>query len=123
MSDIHFSNFRLEEDTDYFLYIGELKNYGLNIYLREALSRIFKRPYDFITICPDVFEQYNYDNLMVINPLVTSGVCFPGNGFSCRIPAPDFMTAVSENEAVKTLVKQLRRRQGQLYLYMYESLP
>lgn len=42
MSNIHFTNYRLKQGTDYFLYIGELKNYGLNIYLKEALSRIHK---------------------------------------------------------------------------------
>lgn len=80
MSDIHFSNYRLEEGTDYFLYIGELKNYGLNTYLREALSRIHNRPFDFIAIVPDVFEQYNYDNLLVINPLAATLQCKYGAG-------------------------------------------
>ncbi len=68
MSDIYFSNFQLEEDTEYFLYIGELKNYGLNTYLKEALSHIFSRKFDFIAIIPDIFEQYDYENLIVINP-------------------------------------------------------
>ncbi|MBW2603667.1 MAG: hypothetical protein JRE28_05030 [Deltaproteobacteria bacterium] len=68
MSDIYFSNFQLEEDTEYFFYIGELKNYGLNTYLKEALSHIFSRKFDFISIVPDIFEQYDYENLIVINP-------------------------------------------------------
>jgi len=67
MSDIYFSNFQLEEDTQYFLYIGELKNYGLNTYLKEALSHIFSSKLDFISIVPDIFEQYDYENLFVIN--------------------------------------------------------
>ncbi|HUT43183.1 MAG TPA: hypothetical protein VMW95_02510 [Desulfobacterales bacterium] len=71
MSDIYFSNFQLEEDTEYFLYIGELKNYGLNTYLKEALSHIFSRKFNFIAIIPDVFEQYDYENLIVINPQFT----------------------------------------------------
>jgi len=56
MSDIYFTNFQLEEDTEYFLYIGELKNYGLNTYLKEALSHIFSRKFDFISIVPDIFN-------------------------------------------------------------------
>jgi hypothetical protein len=72
MSGIHFSNYALEQGTEYFLYIGELKNYGLNIFLKEALSRIHNRPFDFIAIVPDVFEQYNYENLLVINPLAAA---------------------------------------------------
>jgi predicted ATP-grasp superfamily ATP-dependent carboligase len=123
MPDIHYTNYHLKDDTEYFIYIGELKNYGLNIFLREALARIHDRPFDFITICPDVFEQYSYDNLIVINPLVATGVCRPGNGFSCRVPAPEFMTAVSQNAHVRELVRRLSARQGGLYLYMYESLP
>ena len=68
MAEIYYSNFQLEEDTEYFLFIGELKNYGLNIFLKEALARIFNRKFDFIAVVPDVFEQYNYENLIVINP-------------------------------------------------------
>lgn len=123
MSDIHFTNVHLREGTDYFLYIGELKNYGLNAFLKEALARIHSRPYDFIAICPDVFEQYNYDNLIVINPLAHSAACREGYGYSCRVPAPSFMTAVSESPEILDLVTQLTRRQERLFLYMYESLP
>jgi hypothetical protein len=78
MSDIHFSNYKLEENKDYFLYIGELKNYGLNRFLKEALSRIENRNFDFISIVPDVFEQYNYKNLIVINPETKNYSCKPG---------------------------------------------
>ena len=71
MSDIYFSNFQLKENTQFFLYIGELKNYGLNTYLKKALSHIFSRKFDFISIVPDIFEQYDYENLIVIDPQFT----------------------------------------------------
>ena len=64
MSEIFYSKYRLESDTEYFLYIGELKNYGLNGFLAESLSRIYQRHFDFIAIVPDVFEHYDYRNLL-----------------------------------------------------------
>ena len=64
MSDIYFSNYQLQDNIHYFLYIGELKNYGLNIFLKESLSRIENRQIDFISIVPDIFEQYDYENLV-----------------------------------------------------------
>ncbi|WDP93062.1 MAG: ATP-grasp domain-containing protein [Desulfobacter sp.] len=123
MSVIHFSNFRLDEDKDYFLYIGELKNYGLNHFLNKALTRYFNRPFQFIAIVPDVLEQYNYDNLIVINPLVekTKGECVLKK--SCRINARQFVTAVSQTPKVISLIKQILRRQSGLFINMYESIP
>jgi hypothetical protein len=120
---IHYSDFLIQEDTEYFLYIGELKNYGLNNFLKEALSRIFNRKFDFIAIVPDVFEQYNYDNIVVINPLVHTYACRFGTNVNCRISSKAFMKAVSESRQVRTLVKRLLNRQSNLYIYMYESLP
>ncbi|MBA3011547.1 MAG: ATP-grasp domain-containing protein [Proteobacteria bacterium] len=122
MSSIHFSNFQMDEGTDYFLYIGELKNYGLNHFLTEALARYYNRKFEFIAIVPDVLEQYNYDNLIVINPLVESsgGECL--EKMTCRINANDFMAAVSKSRQIRSLIQQILRRQPNLYLYMYESL-
>lgn len=123
MAEVYFSNFRLEEDTEYFLYVGELKNYGLNTYLKEALSRIFNRKFGFIAIVPDVFEQYNYENIIVINPKAKSYECQYGASVNCRVSAGEFMTAVSENPKVKSLARQLVRRQKELLIHMYESMP
>ena len=94
MPDIYFSNFKLEEDTEYFLYIGELKNYSLNIFLKEALSRTFNRKFDFIAIVPDALEQYNYDNLIVINPKSTDYACKYGACVCCRVSADEFSASV-----------------------------
>ena len=52
--DVYFQNYHLEPGTQYFLYIGELKNYGLSIFLKDALSRIFNCPVDFIAVVPEV---------------------------------------------------------------------
>ncbi len=122
MSSIYFFNFDLEENTEYFLYIGELKNYGLNLFLSEALSKIHNRKFKFIAIVPDVYEQYNYENIIVINPLADANTQSCGENFHCRLPAKEFMGAVSKNEDVRSLIKQLLKRQENLYLYLYESL-
>lgn len=123
MSAIHFSNFQLEPDTEYFIYIGELKNYGLNLFLEEALSRIFNRRFRFIAVVPDIFEQYNYDNLIVINPRVKTEACRYDAPFSCRVSAREFMQCVSESRQIESLIRRLLNRQRTVYLYMYESLP
>jgi len=123
MSEIYFSNYQLQDNVHYFLYIGELKNYGLNIFLKESLSRIENRQFDFIAIVPDIFEQYDYENLIVVNPEVEDHTCRYGRCVSCRIPANIFLSSVSENRQVRALVQELLDRQGNLYIYMYESMP
>ncbi len=122
MKSIHFSNFRLEDDTQYFLYIGELKNYGLNVFLKEALTQIHGSKFDFIAIVPDVLEQYNYENLIVINPLIESYQCKYGSNVHCRVSATEFVESVSTNLKIRTLIDRILARQPELFLYMYESL-
>ncbi len=123
MPGIYFSNFQLKENTQYFLYVGELKNYGLNIFLKEALSRIFGRKFDFISIVPDVFEQYNYDNLIVINPHAKNLECQHDAYVCCRISNENFATVVSKYRQIHALIKRLLNRQEHIYIYMYESIP
>ena len=123
MPDIYFSNFKLEEDTEYFLYIGELKNYSLNTFLKEALSRIFNCKFDFIAIVPDALEQYNYDNLIVINPKSTDYACKYGACVCCRVSADEFSASVSKNRQIRALVRRLLNQQENVYIYMFESLP
>ncbi len=122
MSSIHFSNYQIKEDTDYFIYIGELKNYGLNYFLKEALCRIYKRKFDFIAVVPDILEQYNYDNLIVINPLIRSYECRYGTNVHCRVSAGEFMDTVSQDPDIRSLIDTLLNKQAHIFLYMYESL-
>jgi len=123
MSEIYFSNYQLEKNTHYFLYIGSIKNYGLNIFLKEALSKIYHREFDFISIIQDVFAHYPYPNLMVVNPLVEEFSRSLGRKASCRVPTRIFLSSVSNNRRVQELVQMLLDRQKKLYIYMYESLP
>ncbi len=122
MSFTHFSNYRIKEDTHYFLYVGELKNYGLNVFLKEALTRIHKQKFDFIAIVPDVCEQYNYENLIVINPLKDTFECQYGSSVNCRVSASNFAATVSDDPQVKTLIDDILKRQPEVFVYMYESL-
>ena len=122
MSNIHFSNYALEKDTQYFLYIGELKNYGLSEFLREALCKYFKTKIEFIAIIPDVCEQYNYKNLMVINPMTKAYECRYGSPVNCRISSSEFATCVSNSPEVHQLIEKILLNQEHLYVYMYESL-
>ncbi len=123
MSEIYFSNYRLEKDTHYFLYIGSIRNWGLNLYLKEALSKIYHRPFDFISIVQDVFAHYPYPNMMVVNPLVRDFSRMHGKKGSCRLITKDFMSCVSTDPDVRQLVGQLLKRQKTLYIYMYQSVP
>ena len=123
MPDIYFSDYQLRDNVHYFLYIGELKNYGLSIFLKESLVRIENRQFDFISIVPDIFEQYDYDNLIVVNPKAEEYTCRYNRRVSCRIPANIFLSSVSENLQVRALVQELLSRQGNLYVFMFESMP
>ncbi len=123
MSDVYFSNCQLKKNTHYFLYIGSIKNYGLNIFLKEALSKIYNREFDFISIVQDVFAHYPYPNVMVVNPLVEEFSRSLGRKASCRVPTRIFLSSVSNNRRVQGLVQMLLDRQKKLYIYMYESLP
>jgi len=123
MPDLYFSNYQLEEDTHYFLYIGSIKNYGLNIFLKEALSKIYNRRIDVISVVQDILAQYPYPNMMVINPRVDEFSRIHGRKGSCRIPTKKFLSSVSSNRHVRELVQTLLERQKKLYIYMYQSMP
>ncbi len=123
MSQIYFSNYRLKKDTQYFLYIGSIRNYVLNLYLKEALSKIYNRPFDFISIVQDVFARYPYSNMIVVNPLAKEFSRSHGGNGSCRLITRDFMSCVSADPEVLQLVHQLLERQKKLYIYMYQSMP
>ncbi|WP_136798628.1 MULTISPECIES: ATP-grasp domain-containing protein [Desulfosediminicola] len=130
-SDILFSNFNYNPDTYYFLYVGDLKNYSLNYFVRECLERrLNKKNIQFIAIVPDVCIQYNYLNIMVINPVANEDMIqnhnFSGNGNpprkSCRLKSSTFMGAVSSSPSVKALIETILQNQNQLYVNLYESL-
>jgi len=121
MQKAYFQNYHIEPGTLYFLYVGELKNYGLNIFLKEALTNLLKQPVDFISIIPDIMEQYDHSNILVINPLAKERFFRVKEKYSCRVPGPTFMQAVSQNPEVIKLIDRLLKQQENVYIYMYES--
>jgi len=126
MERIIFSNFEYDPKKYYFLYVGELKTYGINPFFKDAIKKIYPdRDIDFIAIVPDVFEQYDYENVIVINPVVErySHRSNKKKRVSCRITAREFYTEVSYNTYVHNLLKNILKNQEELYVYMYESSP
>ncbi|PIE72398.1 MAG: hypothetical protein CSA20_08000 [Deltaproteobacteria bacterium] len=130
-NSVLYSNFTYNPKTYYFLYIGDLKNYSLNFFVKETLiRRLGKQDVQFIAIVPDICIQYNYANLIVINPAATEDMmknhAFNGDKkpprTCCRLDAPTFMTAVSANKAVLKLIDTILAHQNQLYLNLYESV-
>jgi predicted ATP-grasp superfamily ATP-dependent carboligase len=121
--DVLFSDVKLEEDTDYFLYVGELKSDSLNQFVRENLSRIHHKKFDYISIIPDIVESYPHRNILVINPLAGDLYAQTRKKFSCRMTPADFAGVVSYSSTVLDLVRKLVKRQGKLYVHVFESLP
>ena len=129
--EILFSNFHYNPDYYYFLFAGDLKAYPLNTFILETLERrLTRRPVKFVAIVPDVCLQYNYANVIVINP-VASEEMIKDQTFSptdvpprtsCRISSGQFMSAVSTSPAIRKLIKQILENQNQLFINMYESV-
>jgi len=127
--DLYFTNFTYDPACYYFLYIGELKAYGLNEFVREALQkRVPGREVRFAAIIPDVCVQYYFTDVIVINPLCGGGAAAagtsspPGPRTSCRMAIGSFMTAVSASATVRDLIAAILAHQPELYLSMFESV-
>lgn len=129
--DVLFSNFSYNPEAYYFLYVGDLKNYSLNHFVKECFERrLNKRDVRFIAIVPDVCIQYNYTNLIVINPVATGDMItnhdckMSGTSprMSCRLKSSTFMAAVSESNKVRKLIDMILENQNQLYVNLYESM-
>lgn len=129
--DILFSNFTYNPEIYYFLYIGDLKNYTLNHFVKEILQkRNPDREVLFVAIVPDVCLQYNYSNIIVINPLASTDRItnhrFSGSDkpptTSCRISGSQFLTEVSNSASIHLLIENILETQNHLYINMYESL-
>ena len=130
-TDVIYSNFTYTPDAYYFLYVGDLKNYALNNFVRETLMRRLNRQdIRFVAIVPDICIQYNYANIIVINPVATEDM-ITNHSFaagdkpprkSCRLKASTFMKAVSESVPIRRLIDTILENQNQLYVNIYESV-
>ena len=123
MDDLFFSNVTYDPDIYYFLYIGELKNYGLNRFLAGMFSRRTGRRAECISIVPDILNQYNYRNLIVPRPGQTVADPEKQLPVSFRADSARFMTVVSEHPAIGRLIDRILASQDHLYITMYESVP
>ncbi len=118
-----FQNIQIKSGTGYFLYIGEIKGFCLNQFLREPLSRAYGQEMDCIAIVPDVMETYPEGNFLVINPAAAKQSRDHDCNVSCRIPGREFATAVSNHPRVIEIVKTLISKQNELAISMFQSLP
>ncbi len=119
MKDLIYSNVALKPEVYYFLYIGEFKSYGINLFMKEFLERKLSRRVEIIAIIPDIFEQYPFQNIVVINPVAAH--LDKVHRTCVRVDGEVFAKAVSESRYVKDLIEKLLKQQGELYIYMYES--
>ena len=129
--EVLFSNFTYNPDCYYFIYIGDLKAYGLNDFIQETLKRrIYNKEVRFIAIIPDICIQYNYANLFVINPEARQDFVIEKAGEvdlkpfkkSCRIKYDTFISAVSNSSTIRQLIDKILEKQNQLYISLYESV-
>ncbi|NOQ45767.1 MAG: ATP-grasp domain-containing protein, partial [Desulfobulbaceae bacterium] len=118
-----FTNFTYNPEVYYFLYIGELKSYGLNHYLSDMFAGITGRRVEFVAIITDILSQYNYRNLVVFSPRLKQSQKTNGNHVSFRTAPEQFVKAVSSHPVVLRIIKQILTRQNHLYINMYESEP
>ena len=117
-TNVRFTNFDYDESKYYFIFISELKAYGIGYFFKEALSKILSIPMEdirFITIAPDSFEQYNYDDLIIIND--------NKNKENRRKKHDDFIKEVSSSIYIDKLIDRLLKNQKEVYLYMFETSP
>jgi predicted ATP-grasp superfamily ATP-dependent carboligase len=114
--NIRFSNFSYTKNKYYFIFISELKAYGVGHFFKEAISKALYIPIEdieFITIAPDVFEQYNYENLIIMTKNKERE--------NKRTPLDEFIYEISHSKYIDTLIDEILQNQDELYLYMFES--
>jgi len=116
--DVRFTNFEYDKNIHYFLFISEIKAYGIGHFFKEALSKVLglnKEKIEFITIAPDVFEQYNYENLIIISELKDKQ--------NRRKKHDEFINDISNSKYVHSVIDTILAKQDELFIYMFESSP
>ncbi len=121
--ELFFENVRLEKDVYYFLYVGEIKGYCLNQFLRLSLEKVKKKPVDFIAVIPDIWTDYSYPNLVVLNPDAMELMKGARGKVHIRMPGRRFAAVVASHPYIRELVETLVNRQGELYLHMFQTFP
>jgi len=117
------NSIKLESDKAYFIYIGDIKNYGLNAFLIPHLEIIYGRPVGCIALVPDVLAYYSYPNLAVLNKDSYQYHAGTGLFVNCRPTAGNFAQQVSASLFAQELFENILRKQDFVYIHMFESRP
>lgn len=120
---IIYNSIKLEPDKAYFIYLGDIKNYGLNAFLIPYLERIYGRPVGCIALVPDVLASYSYPNLAVLNKESYHYHAGKGMLVNCRPSADHFAQQVSASLFAQELLDSILREQDFIYIHMFESRP
>jgi len=117
-SDVRFTNFKHDKEKYYFLFVSELKAYGIGHFFKEAISKAHFIDIDrieCISIAPDVFEQYNYENIIIINKFAQKE--------NRRKNHDEFVKEICESHYINDMVDELLDNQDELLIYMFETSP
>jgi hypothetical protein len=120
---ILFNSIKLQPDKAYYIYIGDIKNYGLNAFLIPYLERIYGRPVGCIALVPDVLAYYGYPNLAVLNKESYRYHAGKGILVNCRPTAGHFAQQVSASFLAQELLENILREQDFVYIHLFESRP
>ena len=120
---ILFNSIELDPDRAYFIYVGEIKAYGLNPFLIPVLEQIYGRPVCCIAIVPDVLASYPYSNLAVLNSESYQYHRSTGLLANCRPSPGTFAEEVSSSFLAQQLLESILREQDLIYIHMFASRP
>ena len=120
---ILFNSIKLEPDKAYFIYVGDIKNLGLNAFLIPSLERIYNRPVDCIAMVPDVLARYAHPNLAVLNKASYRYYANKGMLVNCRPTAGHFAQQISASLLAQELLENILGKQDFVYIHMFESRP
>ncbi len=120
---ILFNSIKLEPDKAYFIYIGEIKAYGLNLFLIPVLEQIYCRPVECIALVPDLLGHYPYSNLAVLNRDSFHYYSSKGILVNWRPSAGSFAREVSASFLAQELLESILREQDSVFIHMFASQP
>ena len=115
------NSIKLEPSKAYFIYIGEIKAYGLNAFLKPVLEQIYCRPVECIALVPDLLGRYPYSNLAVLNRDSFHYYSSKGIRVNCRPSAGSFAREVSASFLAQELIESIILEQDFVYIHMFAS--
>lgn len=122
-SMLHFNNISLNSRSEFFIFIGEIKAYGLNRFVGQALKREFGSDFEPISLVPDLVDYSAFENLAVINPKAAQMAENEKRPVAFRTPIADFSKTLSGVPEVLELFESLKKNQDKIFIWMFESRP